>query len=279
MRPFVLVIAVVMVALPRPALADIDLFAPGRTFAEPVADPRWPRFAATWQEYVDNDRLDSTAAVALGGTIAILRETPADELAAPGWELGLQTAVFGTFQPLNSSQDLFNSDWNFGFYGARRVGDWSGILRLWHQSSHLGDEFLLRNPGIRRINFAFESVSGLAAWEPVDWSRLYGGGGWIFDEIPSDFGNWYIQYGLELRSPVRLFNDYATPFAAVDVQHYEATDWRPDVSLVAGLELQDPGRDGMLLRLILEFYDGRNVNGQFFSEDSQYVGGGLQLRF
>ena len=261
-----------------PASADVDFLAPGRTFRPLAADPRWPRFAATWREYVDDPFLDSTADVALGGTIAILRETPAVESAPPAWELGLQTAVFGTYQPLEASQDLFNSDWQFGLYAARRSGDWSGMLRLWHQSSHLGDEFLLRNPGVRRVNFTFESASDLLAYEPTSWSRLYGGGGWIFDENPAEFGNWFIQYGLEFRSPTTVFGGYARPFAAIDVQHYEATDWQADVSLIAGLDLKDPGSDGMALQVVLEFYDGRNINGQFFADDAQYFGGGLQLR-
>ena len=258
------------------AMADIDLLSAGRTFDAPVADPRWPHFAAKWQEYDDDPFLDSAASVALGGTIALLSSSP-DLNAPPQWELGLQTAVFATFEPLESSQDLFNSDWNFGFYAARRAGDFSGILRLWHQSSHLGDEFLLRNPTVKRVNFTFESLSALGAWEPTDWARLYGGGGWIFDENPSDFGNWFIQYGLELRSPVLLLGDVARPFAAVDVQHYQATDWQADVSLLAGLEFQDSMKDGFTLRLVLEYYDGRNPNGQFFGDDARYVGGGLQL--
>jgi hypothetical protein len=31
------------------------------------------------------------------------------------------------------------------------------------------------------------------------------------------------------------------------------------------------------MRVILEFYDGRNPNGQFFEQDARYIGAGLQL--
>ena len=258
------------------ARAEVGLLAVGRSFEPLVADPRWPRFAASWQEY-DDPLLDSVAAVALGGTFALVHGGTEDGVPAP-WEVGVQTAVFGTYEPLESSQDLFNSDWQVGLYTAGRHGDFSGMLRLWHQSSHLGDEFLLRNPGVQRINFTFESLSGLGAYEPTEWSRFYAGGGWIFDENPDDFGNWFVQYGLELRWPRTIFNGYARPFAAIDVQHYEATGWGPDVSIVTGLELRDPGSDGLTMRAVVEFYDGRNLNGQFFREDTQYLGGGLQLR-
>lgn len=258
--------------------ADVDWLAFARTFDSLKADPRWPRFSATWQEYQDDPFLESVASVSLGETFAIVRDEPLDEPGArPSWEIGIQSVVYATFEPLGQSQPLFNSDWQIGGYVAGRSGPWSGMLRLWHQSSHLGDEFLIQNPGFPRVNFTFESLSGLGSYEPTLWSRIYGGGGWIFDEKPTDFGNFFVQYGLELRWPETVWRDYARPFAAVDVQHLEATDWQADVSFVAGVEFREPNRDAPALRLTVEFYDGRNPNGQFFGDDAQYFGAGLQL--
>lgn len=263
------------------ARADVDFLAPARTFGEPIADPRWPRFGASWQEYNDDVFLDSVGAVAVGGSFAVFREN-LDSAAPPSesqrqWEIGVQGAVFGTYEPTERSQDLFNSDWQAGLYFAARRGDLSGIIRLWHQSSHLGDEFLLKNPQVIRRNFTFESVSGLAGYEPSSWSRLYAGGGVIFDENPAAFGDWFVQYGAEVRSPQAFAGGHARPFAAIDVQHHQAADWQADVSIAVGLEVRDPQRDGPTLRLMLEFYDGRNLNGQFFAGDARYIGAGMQL--
>lgn len=279
MRPTLLALFIILTA--AAARADVEFLAPARTFDEPIADPRWPRFAASWQEYHDDEFLDSVGAVAFGGSFAVVRKVsePAAQSPQPlaQWELGVQAAVFGTFEPTTPSQDLFNSDWQAGLYAAARRGDLSGILRFWHQSSHLGDEFLLKNPQVVRSNFTFESFSGLAAYQPTSWSRLYAGGGVIFDETPRAFGDWFIQYGAELRSPRSFASGHARPFAAIDVQHHQATDWQADVSIAAGLELRDPQRDGPTLRVILEFYDGRNLNGQFFASDVRYLGAGLQI--
>lgn len=260
------------------ARADVEFLAPARTFAEPVADPRWPRFAASWQEFHDDAFLGSAGAVAFGGSFAVFRDAPAAQSPRPlpQWEFGVQAAVFGTFEPTTPSQDLFNSDWQAGLYYAGRRGDFSGILRFWHQSSHLGDEFLLKTQVVR-TNFTFESLSGLAAYEPASWSRIYAGGGVIFDETPRAFGDWFIQYGAEVRSPHTFANGQARPFAAIDVRHHQATDWQADVSIAAGVELRDPRRDGPTLRLMLEFYDGRSLNGQFFASDVRYIGAGLQI--
>ncbi len=274
--PLLLVSALLLPAVYE-ARGDVGFLEVGRTFEAPIADPRWPRFAASWREYDGDSHLDSAAAVALGGTFALVYGRPEAEEAPPAWELGLQAAMFGTFQPESPSQDLYNTDWQFGIYAAGRSGRLSGIARLWHQSSHLGDEFLLRTPGLVRINFEFESVDGLLAYDLTDWSRIYAGGGWIFDEHPSDYGNWIVQYGLEVHWPRPIWNGYAVPFAAVDVTHLAGRDWQGNISLMAGVELTDPATDGPTLRAAVEYYNGGNFNGQFFEESVQYVGVGLQL--
>lgn len=272
-------VAIVCVHVPA-ALGDIEILAPGRTFDEPVADPRWPRFAASWQEYDDDEFLGVVGAVAIGGTLALIRQEPRliTEVGRtlPSWEVGVQTAVFGTFEPLEVSQDMFNSDWQFGVYAAARRQRLGGIVRLWHQSSHLGDEFLL-NSDVVRQEFSFESISGLASLDAAPWLRIYGGGGWIFDEVPRDFGNFFLQYGVELRWPDPFANERLRPFVAIDLQQHEATDWQVDLSLTAGVELCDPRRDSPVMRFVIEFYDGRNLNGQFFAEDARYVGAGVRL--
>ena len=263
-----------MVASAAPASAEWEALAFGRTFAEPVAYPRWPRFAASWQEHGGDPFLDSVAAVALGGSFALLRDRPSDPAHIPAWEFGIKTGVFAAYEPLAESQDLFNADWLFGTYVSARRGRWSGIARLWHQSSHLGDEFLL-NHAVTRVNFVSQTLGGLVAYEPTGWSRLYAGGGWIFDEIPTHYGNWQLQYGLELRSTRQFL--HARPFVALDIQHLEGTDWQADVSITGGLEFQNRRLGGPVLRTVVEFYNGRNLNGQFWEDRTRYVGLGVQL--
>ena len=50
------------------------------------------------------------------------------------------------------------------------------MFRLFHQSSHLGDEFLLRTQ-TQRVNLSYESVDLRFSYEIGDVLRLYGGGG------------------------------------------------------------------------------------------------------
>jgi len=56
-------------------------------------------------------------------------------------------AVFAQFNLDTPSFDLLNADYLVGPELTLRHGRWSGRVRFYHQSSHLGDEFLL-NYGI-----------------------------------------------------------------------------------------------------------------------------------
>jgi hypothetical protein len=68
-----------------------------------------------------------------------------------------------------SSMDLINANYIIGFLISYRNGSWSVRMRLFHQSSHLGDELLLQpqNPDLKatRINLSFETIELLGAWE------------------------------------------------------------------------------------------------------------------
>ena len=55
------------------------------------------------------------------------------------------------------------------------IGDFTWLVRVYHQSSHLGDEYLLRNR-VDRVNLSFEVVDALVSYDPFEWLRLYGAG-------------------------------------------------------------------------------------------------------
>src|SRR4030095_2496611 len=82
-----------------------------------------------------------------------------------------------------------------------RWKDVSALARFYHQSSHLGDEFLLANSSVRRAHLSYEGADLRLAYEFWPGLRIYGGGGGIFDQEPSDLKPWYAGGGIEFRSP------------------------------------------------------------------------------
>lgn len=244
-------------------------------FSPLLADPRWPHFAAGYQYYLDDDELGNVGAVSFGETFALLEgHAPLDGR----WQLGLQGGVFSIFDLDTSSLDLVNSDFLGALLLSYRRGDLALLARALHQSSHLGDEFLLRNR-VERVNLSYEAVDALLSYDLTPAVRVYGGGGGLVHREPSDLDPLFVQSGAEVTSPWTLLDGLVRPLVAADVQLREENDWDPDISVRGGIQI---GRDFLARRrfqLLAEYYDGRSPNGQFFVRDVEYVGVGLHLHF
>ncbi|WP_162913194.1 DUF1207 domain-containing protein [Rhodospirillaceae bacterium SYSU D60014] len=250
---------------------------PRGTLFEPLqAAPRWPHFSAAYQ-YANNDQVaEHFGAVSFGETLSLVRGGALDGKL----ELAFQAGVFATFDLDSESQDLINADYVVGIPLVYRRGDFSSFLRVYHQSSHLGDEFLLRDDVDEedRINLSFEAVELLLSYDIDPRWRIYGGGGYLFHRQPDTLEPGMAQAGLEYESD-EVYWDVFRPVAALDLQSWEDDDWSPAVSLRAGFQIGDPGILGQQLEVTAEYYNGRNPNGQFFTRDIEYYGIGLHLYF
>ncbi|HXH83643.1 MAG TPA: DUF1207 domain-containing protein, partial [Candidatus Tectomicrobia bacterium] len=244
----------------------------GALFKPLIADPRWPHFAASYQNYLGGD-FDNVAAVSFGETFSLYRW----RTDIGWWEVGLQAGVFAVFDLDAQSLDLVNADYFVGVPVGWRYDSWSALLRLYHQSSHLGDEFLLRRTRPERVNLSYEAVDLKASWE---WRflRLYAGGGYLFDQEPASLDPWSVQYGVELTSPWPARPARWRPIAAVDLQQREENRWAVDLSARAGVEI-----DGVLatrrMQLLLEYFFGHSPNGQFYTDRIEYLGLGVHFHF
>src|SRR6266480_3084649 len=129
-----------------------------------LADPKEPRFFAGYL-WARSPRLASRlGTVGFGQTIGLLR--------GRDWQLGIAAGVFSEFNMESSTTDLLNTDYLVGLPLTYRHGSLATRLRLYHQSSHLGDEYMVhttaRRPGI-------PSARLVAAPRP-GYSRPPGGG-------------------------------------------------------------------------------------------------------
>ena len=251
---------------------------PGGNLFDPLlADPRWPHMGASYQQYTNHDLAQNTAAVSLGGSIAFYR----DDLADGGqWELAMQGGVFALFDLDAVSEDLLNADYLVGPTLTWKWDDLSILARLFHQSSHLGDEFLLANPGFDRENYSFEAFDAIVSHDFDDGTiRLYGGGRGRFNTDPGDLDHWSIQYGAEWQSRRTFLADHLRPIAALDIQHHEQNNWEADVSVRAGVQLKGPESGGHALQLLAEYYNGHSPHGQFFGDRVRFVGVGAHFYY
>ncbi len=252
----------------------------GRIFCPLAADPKEERSFVT---YLRGDFATianpepgtetNIGAVGLGDSFAIFRIGEADSGGAV--QLDLAGAVFSQFNLDAPSFDLINADYLVGLPLTFRTAEFSARLRVYHQSSHLGDEFILnRNP--ERINLSFESLELILSQE-LGPLRLYGGGETFFRREPDDLALRLAHAGAEIRpvvlSSVRLL-------AAVDVKAVDDGEWTPAWSVRAGIEIAripHPGHPPRVISLIGEFHDGAAPYGQFYRENIRYIGAGFSL--
>jgi uncharacterized protein DUF1207 len=251
-------------------------FLPGGNLFEPlIADPRWPHFSVSYQNYLGDQELKNVASVTFGESIALYRNrAPFGGL----WEVGFQAGVFSIFDLDGPSFDLINTDFAGGITASYRVKDFSTFFRIFHQSSHLGDEFLLRNP-INRLNLSFEGADLKLSYRFFDWLRLYAGGTYLFDRDPSSLKPWVAQAGIELQSPWRFWADSTRLIAAADLQHLQEHNWSTEISVRSGLQFERPQNFMRKIQLLLEYYNGHSPNGQFFDRKIEYIGTGIHLHF
>jgi Protein of unknown function (DUF1207) len=258
-------------------LRELELgFMPrGELFTALIADPRWPHFSAAYHYYVDDPDFKNIGAVSFGETFAVYR----GRVGQSWWELGLQAGVFAVFDLDAPSSDLINSDYFVAATAAYRYRDFSVLARLFHQSSHLGDEFLLRQTNLERVNLSYEGVDMRLSYEFLNEAlRLYVGAGYLFNRTPDDLDPWSTQAGFEVRSPWPGPQAGWRPIAAVDVQNREENRWATDISVRAGVEFS-----GVLaprtLQVLIEYFTGHSPNGQFYRNTVDYVGLGLHFHF
>jgi hypothetical protein len=146
---------------------------------------------------------------------------------------------------------------------------------LYHQSSHLGDEFLLRDEP-ERLNLAFESLE-LILSQAIGPFRVYAGGETLFNRDPDDLDPLLAHAGAELRVGPKGRRSLV---AAADVKSSEQQDWKPAWSGRAGVEFgwgRDPEHPPRVLRLLFELYNGPSPYGQVYREQIRYWGCGLHL--
>jgi hypothetical protein len=262
-------------AEPPPITSEYQVgLLPGNVLFKPlIADPRWPHFSASWQSYVGDPQLENAGSATFGESFALYR----GKAWGVWWEVGVHAGVFALFDLDASSADLVNADYMVGVPLSLRYADFSAMLRLLHQSSHLGDEFLLRTR-TNRVNLSYQSVDAKLSYELAEIFRVYGGGGYLFGQEPSSIKPWSIQYGAELTSPWPARPARWRPIAAVDVQHRENNDWWGDVSIRAGIQIE-----GVLLtrklQILFEYFTGYSPNGQFYTDRIKYYGLGAHFHF
>ena len=252
-----------------------ETFPTGDVFRPLIADPKQPQFSANINRFKSSGVQYTMAAVSFGETFGIYRLFGSRD--GDGLQLSVEGAIFAQFNMDTPSYDLINADYTIGIPVTYRHGDNSLRFRIYHQSSHLGDEFLQSINPPERVNLSYEAIELIYSREWRGW-RVYGGGEYLIHKEPDDLKPMSAHWGIEYRgSKTLVWNGRL--IGGVDMKSFEEHNWAIDISVKAGLEFGHPNPGQRRVRLMAEWYKGFDPHGQFYKNKVEYYGMGLSLGF
>lgn len=242
-----------------------------------LAGPKEPRFATVWYDdtapSVTNPAehngwlWDST----LGGRVSILRYGSDPVLHPQGFEVQLEGAAFVRLDP-EDERDLRSSDFRFGIPVVYGVGRWQTKLAYYHNSAHLGDEFMIKHPTYPRFNYVRDAIVWGNSYYLYDWLRLYGEVGYSFFNAGGS-EPWEFQFGTELVQ-ARPTGIHGAPFLAVNGMSRQELDWGGNVCVQAGWAWRG-SRSERLYRIGFEYLYGSDPQYEFVFVNQNRAGIGM----
>jgi len=237
----------------------------GLLYKSYLAGEKEPRFAAIWLNDSERDLYWETA---LGGRVGIFRKGTFDPVRPEGWQLDLEGAALARVN-LDNESDLDAADFRIGMPMTWRRGPTAVKFGYYHISSHLGDEYLIKNPTFQRRNYVRDAALVGISQDLNDDCRVYGevaySPGATGGAEPLEF-----QFGAEYSpNQPRL-----APFAAVNLHSREEFDFQASVNVVAGWQVRGD-HTGRRMRFGAQYYNGKALQYSFFDRNEKLAGAGL----
>lgn len=206
---------------------------------------------------------------ALGGRIGLVRYGDNSGGMPQGWQWDVEAAAFPRLQ-LEEENDLASVDFRAGTALTWGWDSFQAKAAFYHLSSHLGDEFLLKNPTFTRVNYVRDALVLGGSWFLADCWRIYAEVGWGFHfKRPAE--PWEFQFGLDY-SPLHPRGH--GPFFAVNAHLREEVNFGGSLAVQAGWKWQELPR-GPILRIGLHYLNGESSQFQFWDDFEQQVGAGV----
>ena len=244
-----------------------QLLPDGLMYPSYLASGREPRFASQWTHEASGA---SYWDIALGGRVGMLRYGNRDPLLPQGWQIDIEGAAFPRLT-LDSHRDLVAVDFRFGVPVTARFGKFETKLAYYHLSSHLGDEYLEKNPSAVRINYARDVIVLGLALRPHDDLRLYAEAGWA-GYTSGGSEPWEFQFGVDY-SALRPTSIRGAPFFAVNGRIRQEVDFGGNVTAQTGWQWR--GETGQLFRFGFHYLNGKTDMYQFFREHEEQFAIGI----
>lgn len=261
----------------RPQMGGIWFPQMTELFQPLIADPRNVTYAIG---YRSGDRVcgNKCVDISLGDDFAIYRWL--NVLGHGDIQAGIEAGIWSVFNldphpNIGGGTELVNTDFYVGIPVSYARDKWSFRFRVFHISSHLGDEYMVNHPNVVRVNPSNEAIDFAASYQITDALRVYAFPGVIVHSDPTfRWQPMYIQYGTEVRFLGTKFyyqKLYGTLFIAMHWRNFQQLNWNFDGTYVGGYEFSKLQGIGRKLRFYIEYHHGYSLEGQFSKERTHYM--------
>ncbi|TWT74615.1 hypothetical protein Pla123a_34390 [Posidoniimonas polymericola] len=236
-----------------------------------LAGPREPRIGTKFMNVSGTaEHGQNLWDATVGGRRGVIRYGDNDPLRPQGWQLDIEGAALVRLN-LDEERDVESSDFRFGVPLTYGSGDFQFKTGYYHLSSHLGDEYQVRNPTVDRINYVRDAIMLGVSYNPTpDW-RLYGETAYAFFTA-GGAEPWEFQFGVEY-SQAGPTGFSGTPFFATNAHLRQELDFGGDWTTHMGWLWRNC--TGNTMRLGLHYMNGKSTQYQFLNNFEEQAGVGL----
>ncbi len=240
--------------------------APGLVWRSYLAGVKEPRFALAASQSSAFDYIwDAT----LGGRVSLWRYGTPTAYRPEGWELQLEGAALPRIWPGKFSAPLISCDYRVGLPLVYARGKWQFKTGYYHISAHLGDEYMILNPSVTRINYMRDAWMLGVGYYWTENLRLFAETDWAFG---ADGGAkpWEFQFGADFSPAVRG----GAPFFAVYGNLRQELNYGGFFVVQTGWQWRG-GPAMTTFRIGVQYVNGASTQYEFYNKFEQMVGCGI----
>jgi hypothetical protein len=243
----------------------------GLVYPADLASTKEPRLASQW---FYERHAGWTWDTELGARVGLLRYGSDDGERPEGFQLDMEGAAFPRLS-LEHGEDVVSTDYRIGFPFTYGWDQYQVKFGYMHICSHLGDEYMLANPDVERINYVRNCLLLGGSYFYTKDLRVYAESSWAFEE---DGGArpWEFQFGVEY-SPAGPTGFYPKPFFAVNGDIRQEVDYGGNICVETGCQWR--GAANHLFRAGVQYFSGKSDQYQFFKQYEEKIGLGLWYDF
>ncbi|TWT63203.1 hypothetical protein Pan54_39560 [Rubinisphaera italica] len=238
-----------------------------------LGGPREPRFASNIAYLKGTGWIWELES---GGRAGLLRYGTTRHRFNEGWQLDIWGAAFPRLNFVESL-DVDAVDFKVGVPITWTKGRFQAKMEWYHISSHLGDEFLLKNPGFNRLDYLRDSIVLGGGFFPTPDVRIYADADYAYN-TNGGAEPWHFQFGVDY-SPICVSeHGIPQPFMAVNGLIRQEVNYSGGVNFVAGWQWRGHEKDS-LFRAGIQYYAGQSLQLSFLNEYEELLGFGLWYDF